>query len=64
MTVSKNSIIHLHEIRCPACRRKLMALRYEEKHVPVSEIITDNNETKYLAETRCPSCKVYVGIKV
>jgi ssDNA-binding Zn-finger/Zn-ribbon topoisomerase 1 len=64
MTVSKNSIIRLHEIRCPACHRKLMIMREVNKQKPICEIISENNETKYLAETRCPSCKVFVGIKV
>lgn len=64
MTVSKNSIIHLHEIRCPACHRKLMIMREVDKQKPTSEIITESNKNVYLAETRCPSCKVYVGIKV
>lgn len=62
MTVSKNPIVYLHEIRCPACRRKLMVLRDEDK--PISEIITEEHDKEYLAETRCPSCKVFVGIKV
>lgn len=64
MTVSKSTTIRLYEIRCPACHRKLMTMREVDEQKPISEIKTEEKETKYLAETRCPSCKVYVGIKV
>ena len=51
------------EIRCPACRRKLMKVRVDNKIEPLVELLTKENDSKYTAETRCPSCKVYVGIK-
>jgi DNA repair protein RadA/Sms len=30
---------------------------------PIVELLAQKKETYYTAETRCPSCKVYVGIK-
>lgn len=50
----------LQEIRCPVCHRKLMIIRREMSIKPVVETLIKNKE--YIAETRCPSCKAYVGI--
>ena len=50
----------LQEIRCPICRRKLMNIR---RNTPTKHLIEPLSKDKeYLAETRCPSCKSFVGI--
>jgi uncharacterized protein with PIN domain len=50
------------EIRCPACHRKLMEIRVDNKVALLVELLTKEKDRQYTAETRCPSCKVYVGI--
>jgi len=53
----------LVEIRCPACHRKLMKIRVDNKTTPLVELLVKEKGKKFTTETRCPSCKVYVGIK-
>ena len=63
MMAKKEMIIDVFvEIRCPACHRKLMKIRVDKKVEPIVELLTKEKDRQYTAETRCPSCKVYVGI--
>jgi len=54
------TVITHQEIRCPICHRKLMIIRRKMSTKPVVEALSKNKD--YIAETRCPSCKAYVGI--
>lgn len=53
----------LVEIRCPACQRKLMKIRIDKNITPLVELLVGGKDKKFTTETRCPSCKAYVGIK-
>ena len=48
------------EIRCPICHRKLVNVRRKTPTEPYIEPLSKDKE--YTAETRCPSCKAYLGI--
>lgn len=63
MTKKEMSTDVLVEIRCPACNRKLMKIRVDKKTTPLVELLVKEKDKKFETETRCPSCKVYVGIK-
>jgi len=64
MTLDKERVTdELYEVRCPACRRKLMSVRTVNNNEPIVGLLAQKKGTHYTAETRCPSCKVYVGIK-
>ena len=63
MMTKKEMVIDVFvEIRCPACHRKLMKMRVDNKAEPLVELLIKEKDRQYSAETRCPSCKVYVGI--
>jgi Zn finger protein HypA/HybF involved in hydrogenase expression len=49
-------------IRCPACKRKLMTIRTNNQKPPIIKLLAHESQAKHNLETRCPSCRVFVGI--
>lgn len=62
--MSKNATksLYRHSVCCPACRRKLMIVRRDTSKQPVTEIHDEDHLGLYREETRCPSCRAFVGV--
>lgn len=62
--MSKNAIksSYRHSVCCPACKRKLMIVRRDTRTQPIIEIRDEERVNLYREETRCPSCRIFVGV--
>lgn len=62
MNNMNNISYKIYEIRCPACRRKLMKLKGSPHIYPKSTLVIEETEG-FQMEIRCPFCKVFVAVK-
>lgn len=54
--------VFTYSIKCPSCRRKIMNVRRRSVSAPKVVAMGPGDKTAYIEETRCPTCKTYIGI--